>query len=918
LQSLLFPEIVDVKTLHRYGCSILLLLVLVLSGGRVLGQSFEFLPGARYDQSIPTLKSVTGHAWAEKITMHHESERYLQALQQASGGRMRLIRYGETWEGKSLYVIAIGSAGNIGRLDEVQAGIRKLSDPRKLAAAEANRLIGNLPSIVWLICGVHGNEISGVDAGLLTAYHLLAAKSDPVVETALKNSIVLIDPMQNPDGRDRFINYFRQNLGLEPQGDLQSAEHNEVWPSGRVNHYLFDMNRDWFAQTQPETRGRTSFYLSWFPQVVADLHEMGTNSSYYFAPPALPWNPNLTKSQTDWLTRLGRNNGLWFDRFGFDYYTRENYDSFYPGYGEGWPLFHGSIGMTYEQASVRGLVANRLDETTMTYRDSVQHHFIAALSTIEMTARNREELLRHFYEHRRTAIEEGRTGTIREFIIPAGPTGADPHRAAKLVRTLMLSGIEVHRAEAAFTNGRTRDYQDGQLVSRQFPAGSYIVSLDQPAKRLAKTLLEKITPQDKEFLDEQRRRNERRQSEEFYDVTAWSLPLIYDQACFVAEEPSTVSRTLLTEAPRVTGQVRGGPAKLAYLIPWGTQAATMALADLFRHDIRVHSSDKPFKLNGRDYPSGSLIVKVKENPESLHRHITRLSSEYGIEVDSTDSAWVEGGPNFGSSAVKYLPRPRIALIWNLPTSPNSAGWTRYVIERQFGYPVTTIRADQVRSADLRRYNVIILPDSFSGYSQPFGDGAVFREWVQRGGVLIGLAGALNWLTDEKVNLLAIKREKREKPEKADQRSENAKSAERAENGAPAGAADPVERAIQPVDEYPSSTPGALLRVRVDREHWLGFGYGETTTVMVDSNRIYSLIKLDRGTNVAVYLPKEKMVASGHLWDDALRQLPNKAFLVHSRAGLGHVIGFVEDPNYRAFMDGLNGFMMNALFLGPGH
>ncbi|MFM8395570.1 MAG: M14 family metallopeptidase, partial [Acidobacteriota bacterium] len=333
---------------------------------------------------------------------------------------MKLIKYGETWEGKSLYVMAIGSAGNIGRLEEVQAGIRKLADPRRLTPAEANRLISSLPSIVWLICGVHGNEISGVDAGLLTAYHLLAAKNDPLVDAAMKSSIVLIDPMQNPDGRDRFINYFRQNLGLEPQGDLQSAEHNEVWPSGRVNHYLFDMNRDWFAQTQPETRGRTSLYLSWFPQVVADLHEMGTNSSYYFAPPALPWNPNLTKSQTDWLTRLGRNNGAWFDRFGFDYYTRENYDSFYPGYGEGWPLFHGSIGMTYEQASVRGLVAKRSDESTMTYRDSVHHHFIAALSTIEMTARNREELLRHFYEHRRTAIEEGRTGTIREFIIPPG------------------------------------------------------------------------------------------------------------------------------------------------------------------------------------------------------------------------------------------------------------------------------------------------------------------------------------------------------------------------------------------------------------------------------------------------------------------------------------------------------------------
>ena len=808
--------------------------------------------------------------------------------------------------GKSLYVMAIGSAANIGRLDQIQSGLRRLADPRTLQAGEAEKLINSLPSVVWLICGVHGNEISGVDAGLLTAYHLLAAKNDPLVESALKNSIVLIDPMQNPDGRDRFINYFRQNLGLEPQGDLQSAEHNEVWPSGRVNHYLFDMNRDWFAQTQPETRGRAKFYLSWYPQVVADLHEMGSNSSYYFAPPALPWNPNLTRQQIDWLTRLGRNNGLWFDRFGFDYYTRENYDSFYPGYGEGWPLFHGSIGMTYEQASVRGLAVKREDGTTLTYRDSVHHHFIASLSTIEMTARNRGELLRHLFEHRRTAIEEGRNGPIREFIITPG---SDPGRAAKMVRTLMLSGIEVRRAEAPFSNGRTRDYDGGELQPRQFPAGSYIVSLAQPAKRLARTLLEKSTPQDKEFLDEQRRRYERRQSEQFYDVTAWSLPLIYDQPCFVTEEASNVSSVLLTEPPRTTGSVRGPVAKLAYLIPWGTQAAATALADLFRHDIRVHSTDKPFRLNGEDFPAGTLIIKVKDNPGSLHQHVARIASEQGIGIVPTDTAWVESGPNFGSNNVTYLPRPRVALVWNLPTSPNSAGWTRYVIERQLGYPVTTIRADQLRTADLGRYNVIILPDSSSGYSQQLGDGATIREWVQRGGVLIGIAGAVNWLADEKVNLLAIRREKREKPDP---------KTEKREDGPPAASRDLVAKAIEPVDEYPSSTPGAILRIRVDRDHWLGFGYGETTTVMVDSNRIYSLIRLDRGTNVGTYLPPDQMVASGHLWDDARRQLPNKAFLVHARSGRGHVVGFVEDPNYRAFMDGLNRFVTNAIFLGPGH
>ncbi|NDD65933.1 MAG: peptidase, partial [Acidobacteria bacterium] len=319
--------------------------------------------------------------------------------------------------------------------------------------------------------------------------------------------------------------------------------------------------------------------------------------------------------------------------------------------------------------------------------------------------------------------------------------------------------------------------------------------------------------------------------------------------------------------------------------------------------------DKPFRLNGEDFPAGTLIIKVKDNPGSLHQHVARIASEQGIGIVPTDTAWVESGPNFGSNNVTYLPRPRVALVWNLPTSPNSAGWTRYVIERQLGYPVTTIRADQLRTADLGRYNVIILPDSSSGYSQQLGDGATIREWVQRGGVLIGIAGAVNWLADEKVNLLAIRREKREKPDP---------KTEKREDGSPAASRDLVAKAIEPVDEYPSSTPGAILRIRVDRDHWLGFGYGETTTVMVDSNRIYSLIRLDRGTNVGTYLPPDQMVASGHLWDDARRQLPNKAFLVHARSGRGHVVGFVEDPNYRAFMDGLNRFVTNAIFLGPGH
>ncbi len=884
----------------RLALAIIYLLLMIGAGS---AQSFEYLPGTKYDPAIPTLKKVVGHDFGEKITMHHEAETYMTALQQAAPSRIKIVKYGETWEGRSLYVMVIGSAANISKVEEIKTGIQKLADPRRISSNEANSLIASLPSIVWFICGVHGNEISGVDSGLMTAYHLLAAQNDEVAAAALKNSIVLIDPMQNPDGRDRFINYFRQNVGRFPDGDLQSAEHNEVWPGGRTNHYLFDMNRDWFVQSQPETRGRTKFYLQWFPQVVADQHEMGTNNSFYFAPPALPWNPNLTKAQLDWLNRMGRNNAAWFDRFKFDYFTREGYDSFYPGYGEGWPLFQGSIGMTYEQASVRGLVARRDDETTMLYRDSVHHHFIAALATIESTAKNREALLRHFYDHRRTAIEEGKAEPVKEYIIMPGN---DPNRAARLAATLMMSGIEVKRADAAFSNSKTRDYGESQLQSRDFPAGSFIVSLAQPAKRLLKTLMDKHTEQDKEFLDEQRLRNKRRMSEQFYDVTGWSLPFLFDVPCYVAEQSSSVQAALLKELPKPVGQMHGSQARLAYVIPWGTQSAASALADLFRQDVRVHSSDKPFRLNGTNFPAGTLVVKLKDNPANLHERMVKLVAEHGVDVYSTDSAWMEDGPNFGSSNVNYLPRPRVAIAYNQPVSANSVGWLRYVIEQRYGYPVTTIRTEQLRSSDLSRYNVLILPDTFAGYGAQLGDGASLREWVQRGGTLISIGGATAWLADERVNLLATKREKRDKPDlKSEKKDDTLKS-------------DPVENAIQPTDENPSSTPGAVLRVKVDRSHWLGFGYDETTTVMMDSNRIFSLIKLDRGANVAVYLPEDKFFASGFMFDDARKQLPNKAYLMHSRLGRGNVVGFAEDPNYRAFMDGLNVMFLNAVFFGPGH
>ncbi|HWQ03661.1 MAG TPA: M14 family zinc carboxypeptidase, partial [Candidatus Nitrosotenuis sp.] len=277
-------------------------------------KKFEFYPGAQYDPKIPTLEQVVGHAWGENITAHAEVEKYLEALVKATP-RAKLVRYGATWEGRALYYLIVASDANIARLEQVKAGMKRLADPRGLSDADAEQLVKSLPVVVWLSYGVHGNEISSTDASLLAAYHLLAAQNDDVVKQILEHDVVIFDPMQNPDGRDRFIQYFRQTRGPEPDADMLAAEHNENWPSGRVNHYLFDMNRDWFALTQLETRGRVKAILDWYPIIYVDLHEMGSNSTYYFTPPALPLNPNFTKAQVEWLSKAGQNNSEWFDRF---------------------------------------------------------------------------------------------------------------------------------------------------------------------------------------------------------------------------------------------------------------------------------------------------------------------------------------------------------------------------------------------------------------------------------------------------------------------------------------------------------------------------------------------------------------------------------------------------------------------------
>ena len=866
-----------------------------------------FAPGVRYSDAVPTLEQVLGHAPGTAITPPDGVVTYLKALVQAAPNRARLIEYGRTWEGRPLVVFVIAAPERMAQLDAVQKGLQRLADPRVLAAGEEDRLVESLPVAVWLMHAVHGNEISSVDAALLEAYHLLAAQDDPQVTQILREALVLIDPLENPDGRARFVASNAQAMGPFPDAEPFAAEHNEPWPGGRANHYLFDMNRDWFAQSQAETRGRTKFYLQWFPQVVVDLHEMGGDSSYYFAPPADPLNPHITPQQIGWFNTIGKANAAKFDERGFAYFNREVYDSFYPGYGESWPIFHGAIGMTYEMASARGLTWRRTDDDLLTYRDGILRHFTSAITTLATSAANRKQLLRDFVAYRRSAIADGDKGKTRAWLVPVG---ADPARAHRFAQLLRDQGFDVLQSSEAITIG-----------SRSLAVGTYVVPAAQPAGRLLQNLLDPSIAQPESFVKEQDRRRRKRLPDQMYDVTGWHLPSAYDVEVLALDRPvGTVRTQAMTALPPVTVPA----ARVGYLMPWGLGAARLVVAAQAA-GLRVRFADEGFTVGGRAYPTGTAIIRSSENPADTAATLSKLVSEHRAEVVAIDSAFTEAGISLGSNEVVALKAPRVLIAGDAPTSSQSAGWARYVLERRFGQRVTAVRVSAFGQADLTRFDVVVLPSG--NYSPALAGPAVQRlkDWVSAGGTLITIAEATRWATRDGVNLLDTTAELRDgRPEGSG--GGGGSSARPGGSGGGSSSTPPapepksidLEKATLPKEEAPVSTSGALMRANVDPEHWLSAGSDKELHVMVEGTRVFSPITLDKGRNVATYATGETAVSAGLMWPEARTQLGNKPALIEQPRGRGHVIAFVEDPNFRAFMEGTELLFINAVLLGPAH
>jgi hypothetical protein len=873
----------------------------------------ELAPGAVYDPKIPTVEQVLGHDYGDRITTPEEIPIYLRALNQAAPDRTRLTEYARSWEGRPLWLFVIASPAHLAALDAVKADLRRLADPRGLSSGEADRLIRSLPSVTWLMHGVHGDEISSSEAALAEAYHLLAAQNDADAELIRRDSIVVIDPMQNPDGRARFVVNNLLGGAASPDPNPSAAEHDQPWPGGRSNHYLFDMNRDWFSQSQPETRGRIAAMLEWFPHVVVDLHEMGGNSSYYFAPPAHPINPHVTRSQTESFELFGRANAAKFDERGFPYFVRENYDEFYPGYGESWPIFHGAIGMTYEQASPRGLLWKRTDGDLLSYRDAIVRHFTAALTTAATAARNRERLLRDFYEYRRSAISEGERGPIREYVIVPGH---DPSRARLLARSLATQGIEVRRADETIKVG-----------SRTIEAGAYLVSNAQPSGRLLRNLLDSHTAQEEAFVKEQDRRRRMRLGDEIYDITAWSLPLAYDVDIVTSGSAITTRSTPVGARAAGVATVPLPPARVGYLLPWGSATAA-AVVEALGAGIRVRHAARPFTLGGRRYPIGTAIVRTSDNGRDLAAKLGPILARHEAIAVPVDSGYQDSGISLGSGSVEALKAPRVLLAWDEPAQAQSAGWARFVLERRFGIPVTAVRLSALPRIALHDFDVLVLPSGT--YTPLAGEDSLrrLRDWIRSGGTLITIADASRWAAGDRVNLLETRTELRGGRPEIETVPAGAGGAGTAGGGGSGGsggsgagtsstpAAFDYDKSIQPERERPENVPGALVRVTIDEEHWLSSGQDGEMQVLVEGRRVFTPIRLDRGRNVGIYATRDRLVASGLVWDEARDQLARKAYLIDQPLGQGHVIAFAEDPNYRAFTEASQLLFINAVLLGP--
>lgn len=833
-----------------------------------------FAAASQAQNAIPTPDEFLGYPLGERFTPHARILDYFQLLTTRSN-LITMQQFGETYEHRPLMLAVITSPKNRAALESIRANVAALTDPNATTQARANEIAHTTPAIAWLAFGVHGNESSSAEASMNVASTLLG---DPQSAPLLENLVVIIDPLLNPDGRERYVQWFIRTRGEEADPNPDAFEHNEPWPGGRFNHYLIDMNRDWAWSSQREVRARVVEYRKWNPQVFVDFHEMGYQSSYFFPPDARPVNANLPADVDTWLEKFGRADADAFTKKGWTFFTGEEFDLFYPGYGDSWPSLHGAIGMTYEVAghSRAGSAILRDDGTVYTLADRIARHYTTAMATLRTASENREGLLQYTYEMMRKQVTSGQNTYL---LLPGSPN------FQPLIDMLKRQQIAMSQLVSPVTLKATRIDSDA-ADSHLFPAGTVVISTRQPLGGLAQTLLERSPLFTKGYVEEQQKRAHADEPDEFYDLTSWSLPLAMNVETYVT--PAPVAGELRPYAATALPAFRA--ARYGYIIDGGDPNVYRAAGRMLRDAIRFNVSDDVVTVNDRNFARGSLVILKGNNKPEVDAALERVAHDANVPVWPIDSGWT-GATSFGSSKIHFVKDPRIALVGGPRVSPTSYGMLWHTLDVDSPVPHSLLSVESLRNVDLSKYGVIVLPDG--DYGERFGKNAEkLKTWLNNGGTLVTVKGASTFLRDKEVDISKLK------PWEAPKKKDDDK--------------DKTPPAPELYNDY--RVPGATFRTTMNGRSYLTFGVPRSPSVLIEGS--HAFLPVSHTVDNIVTIEKEKPLVAGVAWNESIDRLKGSIYLVSEPYGKGQVITFADEPHFRLFWRGTLPLFMNAVLYSP--
>lgn len=837
---------------------------------------------AVFGQSIQSPEKFLGYKLGEHFTPHYKIVEYFKYVAQASKN-VKLLQYGSTNEGRPLLAMFIASDENIGKLEDIRQNNLRLAGLTTVAGGSGSSIAGaaenktatttatnpsaNQPVICWLSYNVHGNEPASSEAAMWTLFDMVDA-SNARTQAWLKNTVVVIDPCLNPDGRDRYVNFYNSVAGLKPDANPFAREHAEPWPGGRVNHYYFDLNRDWAWQTQKETQARVALFNQWLPEVHVDYHEQGYNAPYYFAPAAEPFHKVITPWQREMQTTIGKNNAKYFDQNGWLYFTKQEFDLLYPSYGDTYPIYNGSIGMTYEQGGISaGLAVVTRTGDTLTLVDRVAHHHSTSLSTVEVTSAYAEKLLtefKKFYDNSRA----NPPGEYKTYVVK----NDNVDKVNALTAMLDRNGIQYGFGLKNSVNGY--NYSNGKNEQYNVGPNDLVINAYQSKSVLLNVLLEPKT-----FVTDSNT----------YDITAWSLPYVYGLTAYgVKESLKPATATFSAAKPQVLVNVHA----YAYVSSWYSVNDVRFLAALIKNNIKVRYSEKPFEAGGKKFNAGSLLITRAGNDKAdFDQTVARIATQLNQDLTPLMSGFVEKGNDLGSDVIRYIRQPRVMLAAGDDVNSEAMGEVWHFFEQQIGYPITLVRYKDLSRARLSDFDVAIFSDG--NYDDFPSDKLI--GWVRDGGKLIAIQNAAAQLVDKKGFLLKRKEDK--KDDKADTK--------------------PKEPTLllyndRDRDALRSSVPGAIYKINLDNTHPLGFGLPKSYYSIKLSDDIYDFLGSEDGWNVGTV--KKDGLVSGFVGQKSKEKIKDGLLLGVQSMGRGSIVYMADDPVFRSFWENGKLLLSNAVFM----